>query len=228
MMDEIPTVSAALRVVIADDHPAFLAGLRTLLASRPEVEVVGEANTGSEAVRVAAETQPEVVVMDLRMPGMTGIEATRQVLDGSPTVGVLVLTMLEEDDSVFAAMRAGARGYLLKGAGQEDIVRAIVAVGSGEAIFGPSIAMRVLDHFAGPAPTAGKQPFPRLTQREREVLDAIARGEPNPEIARRLQISAKTVKNYVSAIFAKIQVADRGQAIVRAREAGLGVGPSTE
>lgn len=227
-MDEVPTVSAALRVVIADDHPAFLAGLRALLASRPEVEVVGEAHTGTEVVQVVAETQPHVVVMDLRMPGMTGIDATRQLLEDSPAIGVLVLTMLEEDESVFAAMRAGARGYLLKGAGQEDIVRAIVAVGSGEAIFGPSIAMRVLAHFARPAPNAKEHPFPELTQREREVLDAIARGEANPEIARRLQISAKTVKNYVSAIFTKMQVAGRSQAIVRAREAGLGIGPSTQ
>jgi DNA-binding NarL/FixJ family response regulator len=225
-MDEIP--EAALRVVIADDHPAFLAGLGTLLASRPEVDVVGEATTGAEAVRVVAATRPDVVVMDLRMPGMTGIDATRQLLHELPTIGVLVLTMLEEDDSVFAAMRAGARGYLLKGAGQEDIVRAIVAVGRGEAIFGPSIAQRVLAHFARPATSADNQPFPELTQREREVLDAIARGEPNPEIARRLQISGKTVKNYVSAIFAKMQVADRGQAIVRAREAGLGIGPNTQ
>ncbi len=227
-MDEIPEGSAALRVVIADDHPAFLAGLGALLGSRPEVDVVGEATTGAEAVRVVAATRPDVVVMDLRMPGMTGIDATRQLLQELPTVGVLVLTMLEEDDSVFAAMRAGARGYLLKGAGQEDIVRAIVAVGRGEAIFGPSIARRVLAHFARPATSADNQPFPELTQREREVLDAIARGEPNPEIARRLQISGKTVKNYVSAIFAKMQVADRSQAIVRAREAGLGIGPNPQ
>ncbi len=227
-MDEIPKVSAALRVVIADDHPAFLAGLGALLASRPEVDVVGEATTGGEAVRVVAAARPDVVVMDLRMPGITGIDATHQLLQEMPTVGVLVLTMLEEDDSVFAAMRAGARGYLLKGAGQEDIVRAIVAVGRGEAIFGPSIAQRVLAYFARPATSTDNQPFPELTQREREVLDAIARGEPNPEIARRLQISGKTVKNYVSAIFAKMQVADRGQAIVRAREAGLGIGPNMQ
>jgi DNA-binding NarL/FixJ family response regulator len=213
-------VSVPLRILVADDHPVFRDGLRSLFALDPNVELVGEAATGTEAVDAAAELDPDVVVMDLHMPGMNGIEATRRIVETSPGVGVLVLTMFEDDESVFAAMRSGARGYLLKGAGQEEIVRAIESVGRGEAIFGPTIARRVIDFFAQPA--RSPHPFPDLTDREREILELIAQGRSNPDIARHLVLSTKTVRNHVSNIFTKLRVADRAQAIVRAREAGLG------
>jgi DNA-binding NarL/FixJ family response regulator len=215
-------MSERLRILLADDHPLFREGLKALLASVPDAEVAGEAAGGDEAVAQALELQPDVVVMDLHMPELGGIEATRRIVETSPHIGVLVLTMIEDDDAVFAAMRAGARGYLLKGSSQSEILHAIRAVGSGEAVFGPAIAQRLIDYFAagssGPA-----QAFPELTQREREVLELIARGESNAAIARRLVISQKTVRNHVSNIFTKLRVADRAQAIVKAREAGLGV-----
>jgi DNA-binding NarL/FixJ family response regulator len=213
-------VSTPLRVVVADDHPLFRDGLRTLLALEPGVELAGEASTGTEAVAAAEELEPDIVVMDLHMPGMNGIEATRRIVEARPEVGVLVLTMFEDDDSVFAAMRSGARGYLLKGAGQEEIVRAIEAVGRGEAIFGPTIARRVMEFFSQTA--RPPHPFPELTDREREVLELIAQGRSNPDIAQHFVLSTKTVRNHVSNIFTKLRVADRAQAIVRAREAGLG------
>ena len=208
-----------LRILVADDHPVFRDGLRALLDSSPDTELVAEAATGEEAVAAAIEHQPDVVVMDLHMPGLHGIEATQQIVATSPHVAVLVLTMLKDDESVFAAMRAGARGYLLKGAGQDEILRGIRAVASGEAIFGPAIAERVLEYFAAPRPP---EPFPELTERERELLELIAQGRSNQEIARHFVLSPKTVRNHVSNIFTKLQVADRAQAIVRAREAGLG------
>jgi DNA-binding NarL/FixJ family response regulator len=210
-----------LRVLIADDHPLFRDGLRALLASAPDTEVIGEAASGSEAIERALELQPDVVVMDLHMPEVNGIEATRRIVESSPHVGVLVLTMFEEDDSVFAAMRAGARGYLLKGSDHDETLRAIRAVGSGEAIFGAAIAERLMAFFAS-APSVLPQAFPELTDREREVLELIARGETNAAIASRLSLSQKTVRNHVSNVFTKLRVADRAQAIVRAREAGLG------
>jgi DNA-binding NarL/FixJ family response regulator len=211
-----------LRVLICDDHPVFRNGLRMLLSAQDGIDVVGDASTGREAVSRADELQPDVVVMDLQMPELNGIEATREIVATSPHVKVLVLTMFEDDDSVFAAMRAGARGYLLKGADQDEIVRAIEAVGSGEAIFGPRVAARVIEYFTTPQPTHAAQAFPELTAREREVLERIARGESNATIARHFVLSQKTVRNHVSNIFTKLQVADRAQAIVRAREAGLG------
>jgi DNA-binding NarL/FixJ family response regulator len=211
-----------VRTLIADDHPIFRGGLRTLLAADELVEVVGEAVNGSEAVAMAEELQPDVVVMDLQMPELNGIEATRQIVARSPHVGVLVLTMFEDDDSVFAAMRAGARGYMLKGAGAGDIARAIRAVGSGEAIFGPDVARRVMDFFTTPRPELSAMAFPQLTDREREVLELIAQGRNNAWIARHFVLSPKTIHNHVSNIFTKLQVADRAEAIVRAREAGLG------
>jgi DNA-binding NarL/FixJ family response regulator len=211
-----------LRVLIADDHPVFRNGLRMLLSAQDGIDVVGDASTGREAVTQADELQPDVVVMDLQMPELNGIEATREIVAASPHVKVLVLTMFEDDDSVFAAMRAGARGYLLKGADQDEIVRAIEAVGSGEAIFGPRVAARVIEYFTTPQPTHAAQAFPELTARELEVLERIARGESNATIARHFVLSQKTVRNHVSNIFTKLQVADRAQAIVRAREAGLG------
>jgi DNA-binding NarL/FixJ family response regulator len=194
----------------------------SLLSSVPEFEVAGEAATGEEAVARAAQLRPDVVLMDLQMPEVNGIEDTRRILQESPNVRVLVVTLFEDDDSVFLALRAGARGYVLKDAGEEEMVLAIRAVGRGEATFSPAIATRVLAYFAAPQLTARPQVFPTLTDREREILDLIAQGHPNPAIARHLSLSTKTVGNYVSNIFTKLQVADRAQAIIRAREAGLG------
>jgi DNA-binding NarL/FixJ family response regulator len=210
-----------LRVLVADDHPLFRSGLRSALASLGDTEVVGEVATGEAAIERALELQPDVVVMDVQMPGVNGIEATRRIVEASPHTGVLVLTMFEDDDSVFAAMRAGARGYVLKGSAQDEIMRAIRAVAAGEAIFGPAIAQRLMDFFAS-SPDGPPPAFPDLTEREREVLELIAEGQSNQSIARRLFLSEKTVRNHVSNIFTKLQVADRAQAIVRAREAGLG------
>ena len=211
-----------IRVLVADDHPAFLEGLALLLADADEIEVVGEATDGEHACRLHAELRPDVVVMDLHMPAMGGIEATREIRRADPEVAVLVLTMVEDDDSVFAAIRAGARGYLLKGAGRDDVLRAINAVHQGDAIFGPSIAERMLAFWAGGPGTPAPQPFPELTDRERQILELIAQGLNNVEIARRFVLSPKTVRNHVSNIFSKLHVADRSQAIVRARDAGLG------
>ncbi len=210
-----------LRILVAEDHPLFRKGVISLLSSIPDFEVVGEATTGEEAMARAADLQPDVVLMDLQMPNVNGIEATRKILQESPSVRVLVVTLFEDDDSVFMALRAGARGYVLKDADEEEMVRAIRAVGRGEAIFSPNVATRVLAYFAAPRPAA-PQVFPTLTDREREILNLIAQGHPNPSIAKQLHLSPKTVGNYVSNIFTKLQVADRAQAIIRAREAGLG------
>lgn len=193
----------------------------SLLSSVPEFEVIGEAATGEEAVSRASDLHPDVILMDLQMPGVNGIEATRRILHESPNVRVLVVTLFEDDDSVFMALRAGARGYVLKDADEEEMLLSIRAVGKGEAIFSPAIATRVLAYFAAPRPAA-PQVFPTLTDREREILNLIAQGHPNPSIARQLHLSTKTVGNYVSNIFTKLQVADRAQAIIRAMEAGLG------
>jgi len=211
-----------IRILIADDHPVFRDGLRALLGTVEDCELVGEAASGQEAVERAAELQPDVVLMDVRMPGLDGIEASRRIVRTSPHIAILVLTMFEDDESVFAAMRAGARGYLLKGADQAEILRAVRAVDSGEAIFGPAIARRLIDYFSAPRPGLPAQAFPELTEREHEVLELIARGFPNQAIAQQLFLAPKTVRNHVSNIFSKLQVADRAQAIVRAREAGLG------
>jgi DNA-binding NarL/FixJ family response regulator len=211
-----------IRILIADDHPVFRDGLRALLGTVEDCELVGEMATGEEAVTAAAQLQPDVVLMDIRMPSLDGIEATRRIVHTSPHIAVLVLTMFEDDESVFSAMRAGARGYLLKGADQTEILRAIRAVASGEAIFGASIARRLMDYFLATRTGLPAQAFPDLTEREHEVLELIARGFANQAIAGRLFLSPKTVRNHVSNIFSKLQVADRAQAIVRAREAGLG------
>lgn len=211
-----------IRVFIADDHTLFRDGLRALFSSIEDVELVGEAADGEETVSGVAEIQPDVVLMDIKMPEMNGIEATRRIVSTSPHVGVIVVTMLEDDDSVFAAMRAGARGYVLKGADQEQMLRTIRAVAAGEALFGSDIAERLMNFFSNLKPSAAMEVFPELTEREREVLELIAQGQNNPEIARNLVISPKTVRNHVSNIFNKLQVADRAQAIIRAREAGLG------
>ena len=212
-----------LRVLVAEDHPLFRKGMISLLSSVPEFEVVGEAATGEEAVSRATDLQPDVILMDLQMPEVNGIEATRRILQHDPSVSILVVTLFEDDDSVFMALRAGARGYILKDADEEEMVLSIRAVGKGEAIFSPSIATRVLSYFSASAQGgAPPQAFPTLTDREREILKLIAQGHPNPSIAKQLSLSTKTVGNYVSNIFTKLQVADRAQAIIRAREAGLG------
>src|SRR3989440_1970580 len=208
-----------MRVLIADDHLFYREGLRVMLGAVPEIQLVGEAATGDEAIERALALHPDVVLMDLKMPGASGIEATRRIVRESPRIGVLVLTMFD-DDSVFAAMRAGARGYLLKDARLEDVVRAIDAVGRGEAIFSPSVAGRLLAYFASNRPVT--MAFPELTDREHEILGLIAHGRTNDQIAEQLVVSIKTVRNHVSTIFSKLQVADRAQAVVRAREAGLG------
>jgi DNA-binding NarL/FixJ family response regulator len=214
-----------IRVLITDDHALFRDGLRALLNSVPDIEFIGEAATGDEAIAQAAALQPDAILMDIQMPGLNGIEATRRILQTSPHIGVIVLTMFEDDDSVFAAMRAGARGYLLKGADQAEVLRAIRAVASGEALFGPAIARKVIGFFAGSRANLPPQVFPELTDCEREILNLIAQGLNNTDIAGRLTVSVKTVRNHVSNIFSKMQVADRAQAIVRAREAGLGRQP---
>jgi DNA-binding NarL/FixJ family response regulator len=214
----------SIRVLIADDHPLFRDGMHGLLESVEETEVVGEAVDGEEAIRLAGELSPDVILMDLNMPNRNGIEATREILKGNPDAGVLVVTMLEDDDSVFAAMRAGALGYLLKGAQQEEVLRAIKAVANDEAIFGPGIARRVMGLFSADRRGA-PQAFPELTEREEEILTLIARGRSNAEISSELFLSLKTVQNHVSNIFRKLQVADRVQAALRARAAGLGEDP---
>ncbi len=211
-----------LRILIADDHPLFRSGMRALLASDLDTEVAGEATTGEEAIEMAATLQPDVILMDLQMPGVSGIEATRRILHTSPHIRILIVTMYEDDHSVFTAMRAGARGYLLKGASPDEVLRAITAVGGGEAIFSPSIATRLIDFFATLQPTALPQALPELTDREREILTLLAQGSSNSAIAKQLALSPKTVSNYVSNIFSKLQVADRAQAMLRARQAGLG------
>jgi DNA-binding NarL/FixJ family response regulator len=210
-----------LRILIADDHPLFRKGMRTLLAAAQDTEIAGEATTGQEAIELADSLQPDVILMDLQMPGINGIEATRQILHSSPHIRILVVTLFEDDSSVFTALRAGARGYILKDAKEEEIVRAIRAVGSGEAIFSPVIATRLIDFFATQRPGVSKEIFPTLTDREREILFLIARGFTNTDIAKQLGLSVKTINNYVSNIFSKLQVADRAQAIIRARDAGL-------
>lgn len=210
-----------VRVLIADDHTFYREGVRTMLHGLPDVEVIGEAATGDETVVRAAALQPDVILMDIKMPGPNGIEATRRILQASPHIKVLMITMFEDDDSVFAAMRAGAYGYLLKDADQEELVRSVQAVYKGEAIFSPAVARRMIRYFAALPPNSAARAFPELTDREREILHLIAQGENNAAIARRLTLSLKTVQNHVSNIFSKLQVADRAQAIVRARDAGL-------
>jgi DNA-binding NarL/FixJ family response regulator len=214
------STATTIRVVLADDHPVVRAGLAALLTSLPGIEVVGVAATGREAVREVVTSRPDVAVLDLQMPDLDGFAATREIARTAPDVAVLVLTMFEDDDSVFAAMRAGARGYLVKGAEQEEIARAIRAVAAGEAIFGPGVARRMLSFFS--APPATPEPFPSLTAREREILDLLAAGLSNSAIGDRLSLAAKTVANNVSTIFTKLAVADRSAAIIQARNAGLG------
>jgi DNA-binding NarL/FixJ family response regulator len=210
-----------IRVLLADDHPVVRRGLAALLGTLPDFEVVGEAVDGEEAIREAQLTRPDVVLMDVRMPGIDGVAATRRLRETVPDAAVLVLTMYDDDATVFTAMQAGARGYLLKGAEQDEIADAIRAVVRGQAIFGPGIASRLLDHFANP-PAPAEDPFPELTPREREILELLAEGRRTADIAGALHLSPKTVSNNLTTIFAKLEVADRTAAVIRARERGLG------
>jgi DNA-binding NarL/FixJ family response regulator len=215
-------------ILIADDHLFYREGVRSLLSGVPDVEVVGEASNGAEAVQLASRLKPDVILMDLKMPGMNGIEATHEILKSKPDVGILIITMFDDDDSVFAMMRAGARGYILKDADQNELLRAIQSVYSGEAIFSPTIARRMVNFFANPPKATGtpqpdtSEAFPDLTEREQEILELIALGQNNSAIANRLSLSLKTVQNYVSNILNKLQAADRVEAMLKAREAGMG------
>jgi len=213
-----------VRVLIADDHPVFRFGIRALLEATHDMTVVGEATSGDEVIALAGELHPDIVLMDVRMPGINGIDATRRILHTRPQVRVLVVTMFEDDSSVFAAMRAGARGYVLKEATNEEIVQAIRTVGNGGAIFSPAIATRLIAFFAQPHFSIPKTIFPELTGREREILDLLTRGQSTTELGNRLGLSTKTISNYISNILTKLQVTDRAEAIVRARDAGLGEG----
>lgn len=213
------------RVLVVDDNAQFRSGLRALLSSVPELELAGEAASGQEAVLLAGRLQPDVILMDISMPGLNGLEATRRILLASPHIAVLMLTMLEDDDSVFEAMQAGARGYLLKGALRAEILRAVRAVSSGEAIFGPAIARRLVQFFSATGRHGASTAFPELTDREREILRLLAEQRTNQEIATRLCLAPKTIRNQVSNIFTKLQVASRAEAIVRARDAGLAPSP---
>ena len=209
-----------LTILIVDDHPVFRKGLRALLTAMPTIELVGEATTGEEAITLAEKLQPDVVLMDLQMPGGGGLAAIRPIVQTSPHIRILVVTMFEDDDSVFAAIRAGARGYVLKDTQDEEMERAILAVGNGEAIFSPAIATRMISFFSA-RPALPPEVFPELTESERNVLRLMAQGTNNESIAQQLSLGSKTVRNYASNIFSKLQVADRAQAIVKARDAGL-------
>ncbi len=208
-------------VLIADDHPLFRHGIRALLEATPDFLVSGEATTGEEIIAQASQLRPDVILMDIHMPGINGIEATRRILANQAKANILILTMFEDDVSVFSAMRAGARGYILKDAQKDDLLRAIRAVSSGEAIFSPAIASRMIAFFNAARPAAPAHAFPELTERESEVLALVALGLSNSQIAERLVLSSSTVRNYVSSIFSKLQVADRTQAAIKARNAGF-------
>jgi len=215
-------VTDTIRVVVVDDILETREHLAKLLSFETDIDVVGVAASGPEAIEIASRLNPDVVLMDINMPGIDGVEATRRIVDVAPHVAVLVLTMHDDDETVFAAVRAGARGYLLKGAQRSELLRAVRAVAAGEAIFGPGVARRLTAYFARPTPRPDPAAFPELTEREREILDMVAAGRSNSEITAELVLSPKTVRNHVSNIFAKLQVRDRSEAIVRARVAGMG------
>ncbi len=215
-------MDAAIRLLIADDSQPFRVGLRALIKATPDMTLIGEATDGRQAIALAERLQPDIILMDLMMPSINGIEATRAIVHTSPHIGILVLTMVENDESLFAAMQAGARGYLLKGASRAEMLRAIRDVAAGAAIFSPAIAQRMIGYFSQIQQQAQVYPFPELTEREREILGLVAQHKSNREIALALHLSPKTVRNYTSNVFAKLQVADRAEAIIRARDAGLG------
>ncbi len=221
-------MTTPIRVLIADDHPLFRDGLRALLNSIPQTQLVGEAANGEEVLKQAVTLQPDVIVMDIQMPGLNGVDATKLILHDNPDIGIIVLTMFEDDDLVFAALRAGARGYILKGADQTEILRAIGAAVQGEALLGAPIAKRLTRFFSASRSSLSAQAFPELTEREREILDLIAQGFSNGEIAEQFVLSPRTVRNHISRIFSKLQVPDRARAIVLAREAGLGQATATD
>jgi DNA-binding NarL/FixJ family response regulator len=212
-----------IRVVVVDDHQIVRDGLVSLLGALDGVEVAGTAADGRDAVHVVAETRPDVVVMDIQMPQLDGIEATRRITARQPGVRVVMLTMNEDDETVLSAIRAGASGYLLKGSGAEEVLNAVRAAHAGGMVFGASLAGRVADLFAGRAATP-ETPFPELSDRERTVLDLLAAGRSNDAIAREIHVSSKTVRNTVSSIYAKLHAPDRAAAIIKAREAGFGRG----
>lgn len=214
-------MTAPIRVLVADDHPMFRQGLSDLIANSVSTELVGEAEDGQRVVDLAAQLEPDVIVMDLRMPGLTGIDATRAILAARPRTVILVLTMMDDDSSVFAAMRAGASGYVLKGSGSEEIMKSIELVAHGVAVFGAPIASRIVTFFASSSPGRTRS-FPELTPREFEVFEQLSGGLDNGAIARRLGLSEKTVRNNVSSVFAKLRVADRAAAVAKARDAGVG------
>jgi DNA-binding NarL/FixJ family response regulator len=213
-----------LRILVVDDHPMYREGLVMTLAAAADFDPVGQAGDGEAALELAATTRPDIVLMDLRLPGISGIEATRRLVAAMPGIRVVVVSMLEDDDSIFAAMRAGASGYLLKGSDRDELLSALRAVSLGEVIFGAAIARRVMAFFTGRPSAAAAIAFPELTDREREILERIAHGDPNPVIARTFGLTDKTIRNHVSNILNKLQVADRAQAVARARDAGLGTG----
>jgi DNA-binding NarL/FixJ family response regulator len=211
-----------IRILIVDDHTLFREGVRAIFKAVSDIEIVGEAATGQEAIKKVLTLLPDIILMDIQMPDMNGVEATQQILKTHPKTGIIILTMLEDDDSLFSALRAGARGYVLKGADKAEMVRSIRAVANGEALFGPAIATRLTKFFNNPESRTRKSAFPDLTEREFEVLELIAETHNNQEIAEKLSITMKTVSNHISNIFNKLQVADRTQAIFKARDAGMG------
>jgi DNA-binding NarL/FixJ family response regulator len=215
-----------IRLFIADDHALFREGLQALFSATPGIEVVGEAASGEETVALAEQLQPDIILMDINMPGMGGMQAARRILSANPAIGVIMVTMLEEDASLFAAMRAGARGYVLKGAHHRELLQTVRAVASGQVLFGPSTASRIMGFFQDIEidlkPSLPRKTFPELTPRELDVLELIAQGANNSQIAEILVVSDKTVRNHITSIFSKLQVADRAQAIIKARDAGLG------
>ncbi|MET3697561.1 LuxR family two component transcriptional regulator [Bacillus oleivorans] len=210
-----------IKVLVVDDHPLFREGIATLLQSTEDAELIGEAANGEEAIDLALMLRPDVILMDLNLPKKNGIEATRLITNQFPAIGVLILTMFDDDDSVFAALKAGARGYLLKGANRTETIRAIQAVANGESIFSPAIAGRLLQFFKGFQP-ATPLIFPQLTERERDILELIVEGKDNAEISRILGITLKTVRNHISNIYSKLHVADRTEAITQAKNEGMG------
>lgn len=216
---------APIRLMIADDHKLFREGLKALLSITDDIHIIGEADAGDSALKTCMELQPEIILMDINMPGLNGIHTTQQILEKLPQTGIIMLTMLEDDASVFNAMRAGARGYLLKGADPQEVLSVIRAVAEGQALFGPAIATRLMNFFkelnVKPVMAPTKPIFPELTERELEILRLISQGLNNTEIAQKLVLSPKTVRNHITSIFGKLQVADRAQAIVRAREEGV-------